>query len=130
MHAGVGTGKHDSSVSEKLTSSAEGALPIRPEAMSWRTSLGVIAHAAPPTRRHPVASPIVPSCRALSAALTMIPAMPEPRPVASDEQLTDGIATVTFDEKFVQPLNCRYERGAGVNVSSYCVTELTTITWG
>ena len=33
--------------------------------------------------------------------------MPDPRPVASEEQLTLGIATVTFDEKFVHPLNCR-----------------------
>src|SRR4051812_34913661 len=107
MHAGVGTGKHDSSVSEKLTSSVDGAVPMRPEAISWRTSLGVTAPAAPPPRRQPVAPPIAPSCLAFSAALTMIPAMPEPRPVASDEQLTDGIATVTLDEKFVQPLNCR-----------------------
>ena len=33
--------------------------------------------------------------------------MPEPRPVASDEQDTHGIASVICDEKFVQPLNCR-----------------------
>jgi hypothetical protein len=35
--------------------------------------------------------------------------MPEPRPTASDEQLVDGIATVTFALKFVQPLKARYE---------------------
>jgi hypothetical protein len=30
--------------------------------------------------------------------------MPAPRPVASDEQLTLGMATVIFELKFVQPL--------------------------
>src|SRR3954453_6397584 len=52
--------------------------------------------------------------------------MPEPRPVASDEQLTDGIASVIRDEKLVQPLNSRYELSSG----SLCVTELTTIAYG
>src|SRR4051812_25813533 len=56
--------------------------------------------------------------------------MPDARPVASDEHDTLGIATEIFDEKFVQPLNWRYERGAGVNVSSYWVTEFTTMTCG
>jgi hypothetical protein len=37
----------------------------------------------------------------------MRPAIPAARPVASDEQLTLGIATEIFDEKFVQPLNWR-----------------------
>ena len=37
----------------------------------------------------------------------MIPAMPEPRPVASDEHETLGIATVIFGLKLVQPVNCR-----------------------
>src|SRR3954463_15063158 len=54
--------------------------------------------------------------------------MPEARPVASDEQLTDGIASVTRDEKFVQPLNSRYESSAGS--VPVCVTELTTIAYG
>src|SRR3954453_21139172 len=56
--------------------------------------------------------------------------MPAPRPVASDEQLVLGIDTVIFDEKFVQPLNWRYERGCAVKVSSYFRTEFTTITCG
>src|SRR3954454_23218164 len=56
--------------------------------------------------------------------------MPEPRPVASDEQLRLGIATVIFDEKFVQPLNWRYERGSSVSPSLYFVTEFTTIVCG
>ena len=33
--------------------------------------------------------------------------MPAPTSVAFDEQLVLGIASVIFDEKFVQPLNCR-----------------------
>jgi hypothetical protein len=33
--------------------------------------------------------------------------MPEARPVASEEQLTLGMATEIFDEKFVQPVNWR-----------------------
>src|SRR3954452_15355685 len=56
--------------------------------------------------------------------------MPAPRPVASEEHDTLGIATSTLDMKFVQPLNWRYERGNGVSVASYCVTESTTITHG
>ena len=50
--------------------------------------------------------------------------------MASEEQLTLGIATAIFDEKFVQPLNWRYERGSAVSASSYCVTEFTTIVCG
>src|ERR671916_3193329 len=56
--------------------------------------------------------------------------MPAARPVASEEQLTLGIATAIFDEKFVQPLNWRYERGSAVSASSYFVTEFTTIVCG
>src|SRR5918996_3068422 len=56
--------------------------------------------------------------------------MPAARPVASEEHDTLGIATAIFDEKFVQPLNWRYERGSAVKVSSYFVTELTTIVCG
>src|SRR4051794_23108037 len=56
--------------------------------------------------------------------------MPALRPVASDEQLTDGIASVMRDEKFVQPLNCRYEVGVAGSVWPECVTELTTIAYG
>src|SRR3954454_15458461 len=52
--------------------------------------------------------------------------MPEPRTVASDEQLRLGIATVIFDEKFVQPLNWRYERGSSGSPSLYFVTGFTT----
>jgi hypothetical protein len=33
--------------------------------------------------------------------------MPAPRPVASEEHETLGIATVILDEKFVHPLNWR-----------------------
>src|SRR3954453_3485447 len=55
--------------------------------------------------------------------------MPAPRPVASDEQLTLGIARSILALKFVQPLNCRYDVGAG-SVSSVWVTELTMITCG
>src|ERR687893_915041 len=60
----------------------------------------------------------------------MSPAMPAARPVASDEHDTLGIATAIFDEKFVQPLNWRYERGSAVSASSYLVTEFTTIVCG
>src|SRR5918998_6011788 len=56
--------------------------------------------------------------------------MPAARPVASEEQLTLGIATAIFDEKFVQPLNWRYERGSAVSDSLYFVTEFTTIVCG
>src|SRR3954462_5175284 len=56
--------------------------------------------------------------------------MPALRSVASEEQLTDGIAIVTREEKFVQPLNCRYEVGVAGSVSPECVTELTTIAYG
>src|ERR687895_1621223 len=56
--------------------------------------------------------------------------MPAARPVASEEHETLGIATAIFDEKFVQPLNWRYERGWPVRLSLYFVTEFTTITCG
>src|ERR687895_1912182 len=56
--------------------------------------------------------------------------MPAARPVASEEHETLGIATAIFDEKFVQPLNWRYERGSAVSASSYFVTEFTTIVCG
>src|SRR5918998_2042952 len=56
--------------------------------------------------------------------------MPAARPVASEEQDTLGIATAIFDEKFVQPVNWRYERGSAVSDSLYFVTELTTIVCG
>ena len=36
------------------------------------------------------------------------------------------MATVILLEKFVQPLNWRYDFGVEVKVSSYFVTELTT----
>src|SRR5215213_6130325 len=84
----------------------------------------------------------------------MSPAIPAARPVASDEQLTLGIASVIFELKFVQPLNSRYDRpgefGGGASTGSgggngnspvgssgnasdslgYFVTELTRITCG
>jgi hypothetical protein len=50
--------------------------------------------------------------------------------VASEEHDTLGIATAILDEKFVQPLNWRYDRGWAVSVSSYFVTEFTTIVCG
>jgi hypothetical protein len=58
--------------------------------------------------------------------------MPAARPVASDEQLTEGIARSTLALKFVQPLNCRYDVRSGPSSSSWsaCVTELTRITRG
>src|SRR5919106_4511246 len=56
--------------------------------------------------------------------------IPAARPVASEEHDTLGMATAIFDEKFVQPLNWRYERGSAVRASSYFVTELTTIVCG
>src|SRR4051812_18922447 len=56
--------------------------------------------------------------------------MPALRPVASEEQLTDGIASVMRDEKLVQPLNCRYDVGVAGSVWPLCVTELTTIPYG
>ena len=49
----------------------------------------------------------LPRSTAFSAAEWIRPAIPAPRPVASDEQLTDGIATVTLALKLVQPLNLR-----------------------
>src|SRR2546429_473396 len=55
----------------------------------------------------------------------MSPAMPELLPVASDEHELLDTATTTRVEKFVQPLNCRYDGGTNVNVESDCVTELT-----
>ena len=66
----------------------------------------------------------------------MIPAMPAPRPVAFDEQLELGIASVMCVEKFVQPLNWRYDWRSGVMGKSgppggpsvvYLRTEFTTI---
>src|SRR3954470_15529181 len=56
--------------------------------------------------------------------------MPALRPVASELQLTDGIARVMRDEKLVQPLNCRYDVGVAGSVVPECVTELTTIPYG
>jgi hypothetical protein len=50
--------------------------------------------------------------------------------VAFDEQLELGIDSVTLVEKFVQPLNCRYDGLSGVNVWSYLSTEFTTIVCG
>jgi len=38
---------------------------------------------------------------------------------AFDEQLELGIASVTCVEKFVQPLNWRYDMGTGENTVSY-----------
>ncbi len=57
----------------------------------------------------------------------MRPANPDPSPVALEEQLELGIASVTCVEKLVQPLNCVYVRGIGVKVSWYLLIELTTI---
>ena len=55
-------------------------------------------------------------------------------PVASDEHEELGTATVIFVEKFVHPLNWRYDGVPGVNgtplMSAYWVTEFTTITCG
>ena len=56
------------------------------------------------------------SC-AFSAALYTSPAIPAAIPVALDEQLVLGIATVIFEEKFVQPLKRRYDLGASVEAS-------------
>src|SRR4051794_30744843 len=80
-----------------------------PDAISWRTSLADITHGEPstflqwgwlPSRDWSA------SC-AFSAALYTRPAMPDPLPVASEEQLTLGMASVTLALKFVQPLNDR-----------------------
>ena len=66
----------------------------------------------------------------------MIPAIPAPTPVAFEEQLELGIASVMCVEKFVQPLNWRYDWRSGVIGTSgppggFCVsylrTEFTTI---
>jgi hypothetical protein len=54
--------------------------------------------------------------------------MPAASPVAFDEQLVLGIASVMCVEKFVQPLNCRYDLLS--ERPSYFSTELTTIVWG
>jgi hypothetical protein len=51
-------------------------------------------------------------------------------PVAFDEQLVLGIASVTCVEKFVQPLSCRWEGLAGVISAAYRFTEFTTIVCG
>jgi hypothetical protein len=70
--------------------------------------------------------------------------MPAPSPVAFDEQLELGMASVTWVEKFVQPLNWRYDwrsgfigwvlsggpfgsLGFGMSWVAYCTTEFTTI---
>jgi hypothetical protein len=44
----------------------------------------------------------------------MIPAIPAPSPVAFEEQLELGIARVMCVEKFVQPLNWRYDWRSGL----------------
>src|SRR5579884_2741867 len=60
----------------------------------------------------------------------MSPATPALLPVASEEQELLGTDSVSFVEKLVQPLNCRYECGTAVNVESYGRTELTRIVSG
>ena len=94
-------------MAEKSTSSAWACPSTWPEAMSWRTSFGVMAQRSPLVRTQFGCVWIVPRSTAFIAALTMIPAIPAARPTASDEQLTLGMATVIFALKFVQPLNCR-----------------------
>src|SRR4051812_14451860 len=110
VHSGLGTGKHevsrlapDCGSCAKSTSSACGTPYSVPEAITWRTSLGEIGQADPSTRRQVGCGWSLPFAIAFSAAETIRPAMPAPRPVASDEHDSDGIATVTRDEKFVQP---------------------------
>ena len=51
-------------------------------------------------------------------------------PVAFEEHDELETATVILVEKFVQPLNWRYDGGEELNVESYFVTELTTIVSG
>jgi hypothetical protein len=68
VQAGTGIA-HDSSVAEKSTSSDCGVASTVPEAISWRTSFGVIVQARPSTRRQLGCGSSWPSWRALIAAL-------------------------------------------------------------
>src|SRR5215208_1039360 len=71
---------------------------------------------------------MAPLALASSAAEYTSPAIPAASPVALDEQLVDGIASVTLALKLVQPLKDRYD-WSGVGAAPV-VTELTRITCG
>jgi hypothetical protein len=51
VHGSTGTGKHDSSVVAKFTSSANGVPPTAPDAISCRTSFALSGQGSPFARR-------------------------------------------------------------------------------
>ena len=120
VQPGAGAGLHEgssglgASALAKFTSSdcdgppsAAPRAATLPEAISWRTSLAVIGQRLPSARLQLVLVESRPACSASRAAEYTRPAIPAPSPVALEEQLELGTAIVTFEEKFVQPLNCR-----------------------
>jgi hypothetical protein len=124
VQAATGTGTQAGSVPPgpgkptKSTSSTTGTPSTVAVAITWRTSFGVIgqgSRAVPASGPSKVSSQVgcgsrpasAPVSRALSAALMMSPASPDPTPTASEEQLVDGIASVILALKLVQPLKAR-----------------------
>ena len=99
---------------------------MSPEAISWRTSFGVITHRDPLTRRQSRLGVRRCCATAFSAALMISPATPALLPVASEEHELLGTDSVIRVPKFVQPLSWRYDGGELVRLE-YFVTELTTI---